>query len=82
MIKGEIRWDKFAKGCGNLKPSDTNIINHLATFKKNLKWIDLIPVGLRISYVSNLSLRKLKFYILCMTFYIGNNLRLRCRCHL
>ena len=51
-FKGEIRWDKFSKTCGTLQSSDQIILNRLLSFGKNVRWVELIPEGLRMSYVS------------------------------
>lgn len=51
-MKGIIRWDKLHGTVDNLAIGDQDILALLGSLEKNFKWIDLIPVGLRASYVS------------------------------
>lgn len=50
-FKGGIRWDKFVKTCGTLQSSDQIILNKLLSYGKHVRWVELIPEGLRMSYV-------------------------------
>ena len=53
MGKTEIHWEKFNKSVKNVGAKDQFILSKLcAMSKKNVRWIDLVPTGLRISYVS------------------------------
>ena len=57
-MKGEIRWDKFCKHISGVRFSDQTVLNVLASLPKRFNWVDIIPIGLRTSYVS------LKLFIL------------------
>ena len=69
MLKGEIRWDKFAKAGSCLHSSDVTVMDKLTGFKKHLKWIELVPTGLRLSYVS------IQGSILLVNLYYRNSLQ-------
>lgn len=60
-MKGDIRWSKLCGAVDGLDIGDQNTLNLLGTFSsasasasadRELKWIDLVPMGLRCSYVS------------------------------
>ena len=61
-MKEYFRWNKVISGVDIVTESDKAVLDLLMSLENNLKWTDLIPTGLKHSYVSS-SLYTFSIYI-------------------